>query len=179
MSSKEIKATILDFEQNAFISRPDQPLQLANSNSTTSLGELISSKAARKMIQNRFEGELKNPSGLGSQISAYDIGKEAILMILLQEGCEGIRFIPCINPDNENSLVAMGIKSDRKPMREENFALSKLNLPKSENDPIIIEKIGKTSVASLIDEFDKNPPFIPGDISEKISHLTNRMLNIL
>ena len=181
MPFTEIKATIRDFDstQNVFVSSSDESIQLADDQKTTGLGEIVSSKAARKMIQNRFEAEIANPSAQGSETFAYDIGKESILMILLQEGCEGIRFIPCINPENNNSLVAMGIMSDQKPIKGANFALQKLNMPRSADDPIIIEKIGKTSVGSLIAEFDANPPSVPRSNSEKISDLTDKMLNII
>lgn len=47
-----------------------------------------------------------------SQIGAILFGKEAILQLFAQKGCEGIRFYICKNQEGEISLIAVGADMD-------------------------------------------------------------------
>lgn len=178
MALNQIKASIIDFENGQFSMKQEQSLNLADNNSITGLGQIISSRACRQMIERRFQRELEEPTAFGNEISAYEIGKEAILMILFQEGCEGIRFIHCINDEGEKSLVAMGIASNGKPLKPEMFNRERTLAGRSAIDPVLFEKIGRITLTQVIRDLDSDPQRDNLSNMEKAMHLTDKFMNL-
>lgn len=121
-------------------------------------GDSITPEACNKMINNfitvTIEGFFKeNPSAtlpefvdfLKKEHIAVEFGKEALLRILTQEGCEGIRFAFCKNHDDENSIIALGIEIDSaSPVNSQlikNGVFTRTSRPAAaEDDPMAEEK---------------------------------------
>ncbi len=99
---------------------------LTSGNKPGGFGESITPEASRKMIFDFFGNSIANYFKINPKAAlpefidflkkeniSVEFGKEALLRILTQEGCEGIRFSYCKNHKGESSIVAMGIENDK------------------------------------------------------------------
>jgi hypothetical protein len=104
----------------------------------TGLGDPITADAAVEMIT-KWQASNANAN------EAYvDFGKETLLLLLSQAGCEGVRFYFCKNHQDNISLILTGYDKDLREIDGSNIG----NLDKKQ--PLIIEVGGggkKTDIA--------------------------------
>lgn len=81
--------------------------RLADDTTVIGTGQPITLKAARQMIHSYWTRE-RNKNNLDANVSV-DFGKETLLLLLARANCAGIRFYFCINQDERESLVLVGI----------------------------------------------------------------------
>lgn len=116
-------------------------------------GTAFTPKAASHLI---YEKIIELEAAGETETMAVQFSKVALLEILMQDGCEGIRFVKCkaMTPDNsginptEDSLVAMGLNINGELIGKEWYDQSKSNLGDGPM-PIAIEK-GNTASTSKI-----------------------------
>lgn len=110
---------VIDFNSNtgSFEELKDGLIYEIPSNMST-YGTTFTPNAVSHMIYSKvLELESK---GITDEVMGIEFSKLALLEILMQDGCEGIRFVKCkaLNADNsgisleEDSLVAMGLDSN-------------------------------------------------------------------
>ncbi len=85
-------------------------------------GQPITLVAAQEMV-GRYHQLLRNrltearekgtEDEILDEVVAVTFGKETLLLLLSQAGCEGIRFYLCKNQDHRTSLVMVGIDGER------------------------------------------------------------------
>ncbi|GAA4339428.1 hypothetical protein GCM10023184_36530 [Flaviaesturariibacter amylovorans] len=85
----------------------------------TSQTTYVTPWAAREMIQDLLKADWDNEEK-GDKIIAVEFDKQALLQILSQNGCEGIRFSLC-RFNERDTLVAFGISGDGTLIGEEMF----------------------------------------------------------
>ncbi len=90
--------------------------EIAIEKAISQVGEAIPHDLGFEMIQKYYTA---NPTD-NSQV----IGKNIILEILAQPGCEGIRFFHAYNEEGEKTLVYMGIDATGKAIVEYNMVSS-------------------------------------------------------
>lgn len=119
------KISALDYDTQSKTLKPVEISFSKSAVSPTSFGETVTTKACREMIKNKFEAEIADLPANADKVYAVEFGREAILEILSQEGCEAIRFAFCKLDKGEgfleDSIVAIGIKSNQRPIKEEYF----------------------------------------------------------
>jgi hypothetical protein len=71
----------------------------------STIGSSVTFKAAKKMLQDYIDSK-----GEDETLSVL-FGKQQIFSILMQEGCEGLRFYYC-RKDNQNSILITGVDKD-------------------------------------------------------------------
>ena len=91
----QLKTMGLDFNGKDFF-ETELTYKLNPDNSAAGYGRLISARACRAMIERKFSNQMSDIERHGKEPFAHECGREGILRILGQEGCEGIRFIRCI-----------------------------------------------------------------------------------
>jgi hypothetical protein len=117
---------VTDFKNGEFISGNENDFDLAES--LLNRGATFTPKAASQLIYAKIDQLIKN-NELDTVI-ATEFSKAALLQILMQEDCEGIRFTVCkrlndngnIEPEEE-SLVALGIDSKGVPIGKKSFKI--------------------------------------------------------
>lgn len=162
MANKKLRAGIIDLIDGQFQNN-EQELNLSDSDSTIGSGHIISAKACRQMFQNRFASQLQTPSDHLNETCGYEIGKEALLLILMQQGCEGIRLVHCLNEQNEESMMVMGIMNEGSLVKSQRYTEASTAPVASaeaapQNDPFIVERIGKVSLQKALSDFGLDTP---------------------
>lgn len=71
------------------------------------LGRPVTVEAAERMI-NTYADTLTNET----ENIAIELGKETLLYLLSQKGCESLCFYFCINQDKEKSIIAMPVDAN-------------------------------------------------------------------
>lgn len=127
------------------------------------MGKPITVEAAKSMIIDYWEDKIKKTDeieNLEKESFAFIVGKEALLRILTQDGCEGIRFYMCANSDEnfKNSLVLAGINSKKEDLAVLGLGSQIQTLvdpglnPEQIPEPIeLYEKVGRISLGDYIE----------------------------
>lgn len=152
---------------------------LADNDSVTGMGRLITPQACYQMIKEKFNQAL-NDDPLQKNFCGYLIGKEAILQLLAQEDCEGLMIIDCLNDQDTPSLVVAGVNKHEVLLKKEKYPIddSEFLLQNEFADiPIIIERIGLRSAVDVMREME--PQVDPQkDNNEKATIFTNTFLRL-
>jgi hypothetical protein len=157
--------------------------QLADDESVTGKGRLITPKACHQMVKEKFDDYLSRANSIPKDYVGYVIGKEAILQILAQAGCEGIMVLDCVNDQGESSIVLAGVDRDEKLVKGDRFPIDDSSLYESSinnptDPPIIIERIGKVSTQGVLNQMQP-PPSGEEQNNDKASILmTNKFLGL-
>jgi hypothetical protein len=94
----------IDFQDGAFIrTQITIPLQEGN----VGLGRPVTAAAAKTMIS-----AYAKQAGDPNETIAVEFGRETLLYLLSQKGCESVRFYFCINQDKVKSIVAIPIDAN-------------------------------------------------------------------
>lgn len=131
-SDNTIQMHGIDFVENTFVDKPLN-LKLQSKDSPGGFGKPITLRAAKKMIDDHFENFFERLEAAGAdqkdkiekESASMIFGKETLLRILAQKGCEAIRFIPCIDREGNSSLVLLGVNESGGDL----VAVSKLGEP--------------------------------------------------
>lgn len=115
-------------------------------------------KAASQLIYQKLV-ELAPTINKGNDPTiATEFSKFVLLKILMQDGCEGIRFTKCkgitehgqIDPDpNNESMVAFGIDKNGEPLKKEYFKLNPTTVLAVEQSPLTDEKGNGIKASSI------------------------------
>lgn len=152
--------------------------KLAEDTTVTGEGRLLTPKACHQMVKDNF---LANVNGAVTDFNGYRVGKEAILQIIGQVGCEGLLVLNCLNDLNEDSLVFAGVDVNGKLLKPGSFSGpeitgSQTSAENAVDIPVLIERIGFVSTKTIINEMESSNPTMP--VTEKINIMTNTFLGI-
>jgi hypothetical protein len=112
----------------------------------TGRGDPITADAAAKMLD---KWQTANPD---VQETYVDFGKETLLFILSQAGCEGIRFYFCKNHLDVISLVLIGLDKDEREINCENIG------DNTRKQPLIVEVGGGGIKDNIILDIESAEP---------------------
>ena len=114
------------------------------------------------------ETDAEKKENLGKENVAITLGKESLMAILSQKGCEGIRFYFCENPWGRSSVAAVGVRSavvngvevaQDIGVEDEDNRVSILN--NASGGEVINSEVGPpNTVGELFKESDESNPFI-------------------
>jgi hypothetical protein len=128
-------------------------------------GTTFTPKAASELIFAKVI-ELEPDIAAGKdKTMAIEFSKLALLQILMQDDCEGIRFVECkgIKPDgsidkDDESLVAIGIDSKGVPLGADHFRQGSVNMD-SKPIPLTKEKGNKIKASTIRGAIIPDEPF--------------------
>lgn len=112
-------------------------------------GSAFTPRAASELIYRKLVELAPNLEKGVDPVIATEFSKFVLLKILLQDGCEGIRFTKCkgikengeIDPDpNNESMVAFGIDKNGEPLKKEYFKLKPVTTLQVDQAPLADEK---------------------------------------
>lgn len=134
--------------------KTDITFETSKDSTVTGEGKFITPNACLKMVNDNFIAKTKDTA---KDVNGFRIGKEAVLQIIGQKGCEGILVLNCINDLGENSLVFAGVNENGKLLHVDAFKKPEIISGDTSNDrpakiPILIERIGVVSTKSIVEE---------------------------
>ena len=144
----------------------DISFEVISNGKTSGYGMPISRAVCRKMVDDYHHHQMKlhnklselNTVGIDEIKQSIDVnyevvsgiyGRDTLLHILQQEGCEGVMYIYCRFED-KNSIVIFGVDAEGKPVGEEN-TLNKDDGP----NPVIYEVKGDGKTRAQVLDFIK------------------------
>lgn len=165
MAKKRIKFyDVTDFVDNKF-QNVNGGLDYDLENTLSKHGRTFTPKAAAELIRQKLN-EYTKPED-ATKTMAVEFSKSALMQILAQEDCEGIRFTFCkgINDadgsvNTDESLVALGLDGKGKPLGGD-FYKSDVTPSATLSMPLSIEKGNKITVQDLKNEL------LPAEISRQ------------
>jgi hypothetical protein len=141
-------------------------------------GVPITINAAREIIKNFWDNLINNgPIDFNGKL-AFTFGKETLLSLLSQEGCEGIRFYFAMKSEKDwpqekpkppywvdgITLVAVGVNNQKEIGAKNDFIIENIDTQLNDDDP-------KTTIGG--GSADTCPPF-PGSKAADITTLFNK-----
>ncbi len=167
MSKEEFKKTALHFNGTNYVEKEET--YQTQEETAADFGQTVTPAACRHMIDEFFKSELENLVTKGHEPYAVEFGKDSLLRILSQSGCEGIRFAHCKKPtDGTKTLVAIGIDAEGRAIKLEHFTKFTLNFP-----PVLEEKGNGKSLQQYVDELKSSQTEITPE------NLSNKLLGII
>lgn len=157
--------------------------KLAEDNSVTGEGRLITPHACFQMVKEKFDDILANKGDIEKEYTGYRVGKEAILQILAQTDCEGLMIMQCRSDEGKDSLVFAGIDKGEQLLKDHTFPQDDSLLPKSNNGgvadiPMVVERIGLVSSSEVMARMGGGEAFTNKSEEEKAVLLTKAFLGI-
>lgn len=156
----------IDFDGNKFYEPKDGVEYKFESNGAAYYGNTFTPVAAAQLIYQKAIDDAKMAKTGSDPILAIEFGRDSLLRILSQKGCEGVRFAFCKTLGdngqivNEISLVAMGLdldgrllnpgsfKKDYKPSEVESLAITEEKGNKVATSQVL-EQMGLTNDSSF------------------------------
>lgn len=167
MSKEEFKKSVLHFDGTNYVEKEET--YQTQEETAADYGQTVTPAACRHMIDELFKSDLENITEKGNEPYAVEFGKDSLLRILSQSGCEGIRFAFCKKPiDGTKTLVAIGIDSKGRAIKLEYFTKFTLSYP-----PVLEEKGNGKSLRQYVDELKSSQTEITPE------NLSNKLLGII
>jgi len=119
MEHRIIKTDVIGWnaQQNNF-ETAERELEYPNATCPNGYGQFVNNEAYEKYIDRTYGNAIArlaidpDDATIDDRPISFDLGKTLLLMILAQEGCEGIRIINCLNKDNQPTLVIKGLSRE-------------------------------------------------------------------
>jgi hypothetical protein len=133
----------LHSENNAFVTGE---LTYDIQSDITGMGDPITAQAAASMLD-KWE-----KASFGIDETCVDFGKETLLFLLSQAGCEGIRFYFCKNHNDSISLILIGLNEKGIELNCENIG------DNGRKQPLIVEVGGGKKKTDMAQDIGSDEP---------------------
>ena len=125
-TNKFVTDSGLDYDGKKWNTKTHIEIDLPSDDTPPGFGRSITPRAFRKMIGDKLlklkdefrrSGAQQNSNELeiflAGQKCSVDFGKESILRILSQKGCDGLRFTFCLNDQMDESIIVSAYVEDK------------------------------------------------------------------
>jgi hypothetical protein len=154
----------------------DRDLFYPDDSHPNGIGMFINKDAFSKYINDTYEQALKklsvniNDQSVSNEHIVFDIGKTAILMILAQENCEGLRLIRVNNAQGSPTLIATGISSEVKNSNGRQIA-KPARSGSNDKEGIMSEEVHGSSLRDIFDFIPNKNIVPPATFGDQIASL--------